>query len=180
MEDYGFVSFFVSLLFLIGKCSIWGAITWKINDYKGYASGGFWWGFFLGLVGVIVVACKPNVRNYKITGWKCTCGRVHSDYVTTCECGRTTRKAAGGFDTASVPDGGWRCACGRVHPAYASSCVCGVTKREAIAGAAKPAQDPVSAEENTVNLLKEYKTLLDSGAITQEEFESKKAQLLER
>lgn len=178
--DYDFVAYFIALILAVGIRCIWGAITWKINDYKGYASGGFWWGFFLNLIGVIVVACKPNVSSYKITGWKCACGRVHSDYVTTCSCGRTASRTDGAHNTASVPDGGWRCTCGRAHPAYASSCVCGVTKREATAGAAKPAPTPATNEQNTVNLLKEYKSLLDSGAITQEEFEAKKAQLLER
>jgi hypothetical protein len=41
---------------LIGAC-IFGAITKGINEQKGY-EGGFWWGFFLGVIGIIVVACR--------------------------------------------------------------------------------------------------------------------------
>lgn len=171
--DYGFVSVVFSLILMVGVRSIWGAITWKINDYKGYANNGFWWGFFLTWIGIIVVACKPNVGGYKVTGWKCACGRVHSDYVTDCVCGRIK-----GGPTV-VPDGGWRCTCGRTHSAYVSSCVCGISKKDAVSAAARPMTKAVANEQNTVNLLKEYKRLLDSGAITQEEFELKKQQLLE-
>ncbi|MBR2413360.1 MAG: DUF4234 domain-containing protein [Clostridia bacterium] len=40
------------------------------------------------------------------------------------------------------------------------------------------ASAPVNAEKSNVELLKEYKDLLDTGAITQEEFDAKKQQLL--
>lgn len=40
--DYGFVSVVFALILMVGIRSIWGAITWKINDYKGYADNGFW------------------------------------------------------------------------------------------------------------------------------------------
>lgn len=176
MGDYDFIIYFVAIVMRIGIRSIWGAITWKMNDYKGYASNGFWWGFFLGLVGVIVVACKSNVSNYKMTGWKCVCGKVHSDYVTACACGRARNTVA------SVPAGHWSCSCGRIHAPYVSSCICGLSKKDAARSATVPekATSATPSEQDTVNLLKEYKTLLDSGAITQEEFDAKKAQLLER
>ena len=48
---------------------IFGFITKYMNESKGY-EGGFWWGFFLDIIGVIVVACKPQ----NIT--------VRSDYAT--------------------------------------------------------------------------------------------------
>jgi len=169
MPDYGFVSVIISLLITVGIASIWGAVTWKINDNKGYASNGFWWGFFLGWVGVIVVACKANVSNYQMTGWKCVCGKVHSDYVTACACGRTRNTVA------SVPEGHWTCSCGRIHAPYVTSCICGISKKEAL----RPATASASSEEDTVKLLKEYKNLLDSGAITPEEYEAKKQKLLD-
>lgn len=37
---------------------IFGSITDKMNKEKGYDSG-FWWGFFLGVIGIIVVAVRP-------------------------------------------------------------------------------------------------------------------------
>ena len=46
---------------LIG-CVIFGFITKYINNSKGY-EGGFAWGFWLNLIGVIVVACKPDNRS---------------------------------------------------------------------------------------------------------------------
>ena len=41
---------------------IWGCITKKINQDKGY-EGGFAWGFWLGLIGLIVVLCKSDNRS---------------------------------------------------------------------------------------------------------------------
>ena len=34
---------------------VWGFVAKAIGDSKGI--NGFWWGFLLGLIGVIVVAC---------------------------------------------------------------------------------------------------------------------------
>ncbi|MDE6798004.1 MAG: hypothetical protein K2J36_08360 [Ruminococcus sp.] len=52
---------FVSLAVLINAV-IWGFITKTISRNKGY-KGGFWWGFWLNIIGVIVVACRPNNNN---------------------------------------------------------------------------------------------------------------------
>ena len=41
---------------------IFGLITKYINESKGY-KGGFAWGFWLSIIGIIVVACKPDNRN---------------------------------------------------------------------------------------------------------------------
>ena len=46
--------------------SIFGLITKHINESKGY-SGGFAWGFWLTVIGIIVVACKPDNRQYSQT-----------------------------------------------------------------------------------------------------------------
>ncbi len=37
---------------------IMGFVTKTISKDKGY-DGGFWWGFLLGIFGIIIVACKP-------------------------------------------------------------------------------------------------------------------------
>ena len=79
---------------------ICGGITNGININKGY-DGGFAWGFFLGVIGIIVVACRPEKNS--------------------------------GTNSAKITE----------------------------------------ADE-----IKKYKELLDSGAITQEEFDAKKKQLL--
>lgn len=40
---------------------VFGLITKHINESKGY-QGGFAWGFWLSVIGIIVVACKPDNR----------------------------------------------------------------------------------------------------------------------
>ena len=42
-------------------CIIMGFVTKYINESKGY-KGGFAWGFWLNIIGIIVVACKPDNR----------------------------------------------------------------------------------------------------------------------
>lgn len=39
-------------------CLVCGLITYSMNKNKGY-DGGFWWGFFLTIIGIIVVALRP-------------------------------------------------------------------------------------------------------------------------
>ena len=40
---------------------IFGAITKYIAESKGY-EGGFWWGFFLGVIGLLVVGFRPDMN----------------------------------------------------------------------------------------------------------------------
>ncbi len=88
-------------------CIIWGFVTKAIVKGKGYENSGvwFWCGFFLGIIGVIVAACKPAVN---------------------------------------------------VSPNYT----------------------PVQPQTGSADELFKYKKLLEQGAITQEEYDAKKAQLL--
>ena len=66
-SDYGAVGLVAFNYIIIAVCVflvqglIFGFITRAIADSKGY-DGGFWWGFFLGLLGLIVVAVRPNQR----------------------------------------------------------------------------------------------------------------------
>ena len=41
---------------------VFGFITKYVAESKGY-EGGFWWGFCLGLIGLLVVGFRPNVKN---------------------------------------------------------------------------------------------------------------------
>ena len=50
------------ILGVIINALLWGFITKTISKSKGY-KGGFAWGFWLGIIGLIVVACKPDHRN---------------------------------------------------------------------------------------------------------------------
>ena len=53
------LSVFISLVL----CCVLGGITLRINESKGY-SGGFQWGFFLGILGIVIVACRPYEISY--------------------------------------------------------------------------------------------------------------------
>ncbi len=50
----GLIVFFVTLFFHV----IFGFITSSMNEEKGYSSG-FAWGFFLGVIGIIIIAIRP-------------------------------------------------------------------------------------------------------------------------
>ena len=91
------------------RCIIWGFVTRAIVKGKGYENynSWFWCGFFLGIIALIVAACKPAVN---------------------------------------------------ATQSYAPV--------------------PVQPQASDADELKTYKELLDSGAITQEEYEAKKKQLL--
>ena len=182
------ISFYIILIVvnIIVAC-IFGAITKSINERKGYY-GGFAWGFWLGWIGIIVVACRSDcyytptesiiVPKDKIA----TAHRANDPYV--------------------FSDGSWQCRCGRRNAGYVSTCACGINKHQlkaqiaapqpqAVVTPAAPAPvataQPVAAttgapvdEEKNILLLKEYKKLLDDGIITQEEFDAKKKSILSR
>ena len=66
MRNYSdYLSIFLSTYLVSGIIGIivacvFGAITKNINQSKGY-DGGFAWGFWLGVIGIIVVSCRqPN------------------------------------------------------------------------------------------------------------------------
>ncbi|WP_303804633.1 SHOCT domain-containing protein [Ruminococcus flavefaciens] len=94
----------VSVIYVIPGC-IMGCITDSMNRKKGY-NGGFSWGFFLGIIGIIVVACRP-------------------------------------FNNANTIN-----------------------------------RTIVTQQRSMADEIAKYKQLLDSGAITEEEYEAKKKQIL--
>ena len=141
-----------------------GVLTQGINESKGY-SGGFAWGFWLGIIGIIVVSCRqPN---------------PYYSYQT-----ESIIRAPAPVNEVPPP-GGWKCICGKGHAAYESGCVCGRSKTEALQNAKKDTSEDqqsskkdTSTSTDTISAIKEYKKLLDDGIITQEEFDAKKKQLL--
>lgn len=50
------MAYFVSWLIV---SVIFGFVTKSINNSRG-REGGFWWGFFLGVIGIIIVAARPK------------------------------------------------------------------------------------------------------------------------
>ena len=86
-------------------CSlIFGSVASGIAQGKGYEDQeGFWWGFFLGVIGLLIVACKPDQHGYyyhqresedkkEQNSWTCVCGRKNADSMQYCTFCRRTKK----------------------------------------------------------------------------------------
>ena len=51
-----------SVIYLIVMLAVacgFGYATKRINENRG-RQGGFWWGFFLGVIGILIVALRPK------------------------------------------------------------------------------------------------------------------------
>ena len=147
---------------------IWGFATKTVNENKGYY-GGFWLGFLLSFIGFLIVACKPENKN------------DYDNYESASLLSAAAKEAS---DSDMIANGGWKCSkCGTINPHYTGTCGCGNTKKaneEKVKAAKEAARAKENAERELLDLqkLKTYKDLLDSGAISQEEFDKKKAELL--
>lgn len=156
-------------------CIVWGAICKGIMNNKGYDSWGwFWLGFFLGVIALIIVLIKEPVRNVPEE-------IVYENYLQ-----RTSENIKMNDFKAS---GGWQCHwCGRTNENFVSSCGCGRTKEENeqyYRNKNKTEKENNNtdkkqslSEEDRIKALKDYGELLKSGVITEEEFETKKKELL--
>ena len=162
--------------FLIG-CLIWGFICKAIVSGKGYSdedNKGFFGGFFLGIIGLIVCASKPSVINVQSYQDKINQKIYHREPVNT----------------------SWVCNCGARNSINEETCQrCGRLKMSIDVPKAKniPAPRPITAVQTTVrqtpianNDLKsikeeivQLKAMLDEGLITEEEFAAKKKKILE-
>lgn len=145
---------FVAMILLIVQGLIFGFATDAVIRNKGYDENWFWWGFFFGLVALVVAVAKPDntvTVSYEIRQQN--------------------------HEKALLNENGWKCSqCGTVHPHYTGTCGCGNTKSASLEAEQKK-QKQASELEN-LQKLKAYKELLDSGVITEEEFEKKKKELL--
>lgn len=145
---------------------VWGFATNAVIRNKGYKENWFWWGFFFGLIALIVAATKPSYYDYMQS--QNAISKVTEENI----------------NRHTLSNGGWECPCGAVNPAYTGTCSCGRTKAEVLRlqkQTQEEAQSKAAQQEETENLdrLKKLKELLDIGAITNEEFEQKKRQLLD-
>lgn len=159
---------------------IFGIITNAIMQKKGY-DGGFGWGFWLGVIGLVIVICKDNLKKEEPA-------YAPPAYSIPRSCSTQQPNNA----PANVPVSGWRCTCGRANANYVSTCACGVSKFDvlinkatapaspapSIASSTETAQTSKMSEDECIAVLKQYKELLDSGILTEEEFAEKKKQLL--
>ena len=122
-SDHDLGWFIIYLIISLIEACIFGAITKVINERHGY-EGGFWWGFFLRVIGIIVVACRQPAYN---AGYYSSGNSIMVP----------EKSAETPIDLdAPVPTGGWRCICGRAHAPYESSCACGQSKRAVLDGTA--------------------------------------------
>lgn len=184
----------ISLIVAVAFGILWGKVTQNIIYNKGYENNWFWWGFWFGVFAVIVACTKPQLPppTYSNPNFYSS-PRAPSP-----------RPSLSTANTKPLSRDDWQCSCGRSHPPFVTSCVCGKSKLDAVkpaapAPAAVPAApvpapqqlpaaqkapqavaeaDTLDKERAAIAVLKEYKSLLDSGILTQEEFDSKKKQLL--
>lgn len=139
-------------------------------------------------------------------GWECPkCRHYNNDSSVVCICGEA--RPAYNIRRIQPIEGGWKCRfCGRTNADYVGTCGCGRTKEESrlkknTVEEMKPkteemkpkAEETKSIMEETkyrveknefsiqmerLELLKKYKELFDMGAVTQEEFENKKKEIM--
>ena len=159
---------------------VFGFATSVVIQNKGYDESWFLWGFFFGIIALIVACAKPENRD-RYNG-------THTPALTH----KTTED--------------WQCLCGRTNTADAVICPCGLSKHMVLNAEngqsqdVRPIQqeDPKRHEENKpsenepseneefqpmnetdrIYMLKAYKELVDAGILSQEEFDAKKKQLL--
>ena len=154
---------------------ICGLICKAIASNRGM-DGGFWWGFFLWIIGIIVVAVRPNDKlSYQTSSTYTTNSDTSTlDSFSSRENNREER---------ILLNGGWKCdKCGNVNHDYTLFCLCGNPKPAPLEPKSKTNTDIESKKENSsvylADEIRKLKELADDGIITQEEFEAKKKQLL--
>lgn len=175
--------YIVYILISVAVSIGFGIATNKIIENKGYYDNWFWWGFFFGWIALIVALTKPEARHYSRPS-----GEYYETYF-------SANSKDHDYEQQLLASGGWKCACGRVNAGYVSSCSCGKSKNQLQLEKLKKdneAKNQIKERELTVEkiqtetatefdkiaAIKEYKKLLDDGAISQAEFDAKKKQLL--
>lgn len=189
------------LYFIIGAIIwgiAWGIVCLNVAENKGIDDGiWFIWGLLFGFLAFLVVVSKPNyvtilqdsnsgyIANNEKTDWVCPrCRHYNAGSISECICGqqRPIKRVKKVQVQESKND--WKCRfCGKVNAEYVGTCGCGRTKQDSIR---KPSIELKAKTENahldtqieSLELLKKYKELLDIGAITQEEYENKKKEII--
>lgn len=150
------------LIGLIVQGIIWGVATNKVIENKGYSENWFWWGFFFGFLALIVACTKPQAQYYNSSSSSSSLFAASAEEKMKIQ------------QQSLLEQGGWKCnKCGNVNPSYTGTCNCGNLKAS---NQTKEKED--KRETANFQKMKSYKDLLDSGVITQEEFDAKKEQLL--
>ena len=180
---------------------IWGSVTKSIYSNKGY-DGGFWLGFFLGVIGLIIALTKPDNNVYYSQPKDDFFQRLQSANE---EKRKQETEASGIHDKPAAlgSNATWTCSrCGKTNPNYIGTCGCGmnrseqermknenkaeaddtiINEKEKAGTGAKGKSEKVANQKDkleTIQMIRGYKELLDCGAISQEEFDRKKEELL--
>lgn len=185
-----------SIGYLIGvlvAAVIFGAITKHISESKGY-SGGFAWGFWLTWIGVIVVACKPNLNTQtqqqyrpmypnavqEKRQWHCVCGASNNEGASYCFKCRRSRYESDSVRKEACPH------CGAMNKSNNETCFACNKPMKVLAtptvAAEKPVEEKPAENESAqvIDMLKKLGELHDTGVLTDEEFQLKKNALLEK
>ena len=155
-------------------CIIWGIVVNKVIENKGYKEDWFWWGFFFGIIAVLVALSKPQSHAYD-AGNVDRLTYVADAYMV---------ERSGQQDSKIVKSGKWKCHfCNRINESYTGTCVCGRSKSDTENFAKQREEEQKkqrqkAAEGDAMDKLKKLKELLDMGALTPEEFDLKKKELL--
>lgn len=157
----GDITVLMKLIILFIVWVICGVVTSAINKMKGY-DGGFWWGFFLGLIGIFIVTFRSD----------------NSDSLMECE------QASEENEIFLDKHDGWECpCCARSHGFFEKSCVCGFSLNdendESIIEENEKLEDMrIKVDESKAELISQYKKMYEDGFITEEEFGEKKKKIL--
>ena len=171
-EDYIFLSILLGWL-------IWGFIIGivcrKVVESKGYLDDenyGFSWGFWLGLIGLIVCAVKPPVGEYAN---KTVVFQQPGNNQAT-----NTDKNDSNNAKADDSDEYWICSCGTQNESIDSFCYnCFKEKPiEETASEETTVKKDNQYESSITRQIKEISKLKEEGFITEEEYEAKKKQIL--
>ncbi|WP_368189005.1 SHOCT domain-containing protein [Blautia sp. 1033sp1_1033st1_G9_1033SCRN_220408] len=157
---------------------VWGYATKAVINNKGYDDNWFWWGFFFGFIALIVALTKPeNKRSqYDYNSLDSENYNYNNNY------GRSSLFQDN--SSSAREEGMWKCSfCGRMNNNYVGTCACGKTKNESYNSSREKTNTSFKEEKNenvndNLEVIKKLKELLDMGAITQEEFDKKKKELL--
>lgn len=177
MGDFLFVYLFSVVMWAI----IWGVVTNRVIQNKGYYENWFWWGFFFGFIATIVAFSKPAINT-----------TVSSSVSSSSALGGKYAYTSKDYDNNKLSQGYWKCTCGRMNPDQTGTCGCGrskyekqnsIEKKQTITHSEpqimkKISEDNGSSEVESIELIKKYKELLDIEAITIDEFNKKKREIL--
>lgn len=121
------------------------------------------------------------------TKWVCSnCKKVNPKYVTTCVCGKEKPDKLQVYNNVNAHDI-WECVkCGNHNTNHIVLCKCGMKKsendklieQEKKIDEKQSSESELKSELERLDILKKYKELLDVGAITEEEFEKKKKEVI--